>query len=211
MPVRIGGTKPGGGGRIRRQPQEHECRRSPARPLTCLACGPDEAPQPAHGAIRPGPAIISGAGDHGNGNQRRDPPPLPPAMELMQIILTHQPDETPAWIAADEGAEGVDRVARAKLPLDGGDANGKPSCHFPGRGDARFERCHLRRLLERIAGRNEPPDLIKAKRADRMNADPAMPAMRRVEGAAQEAGEGHAERIAWRRRGANAIDAWARI
>ena len=71
VPVRIGSAKAGGGGRIGRQSQEHECRQSPLRPLPRFGRGPDEAAQPAHGACRLGSAIISGPGDDGNRHQLR--------------------------------------------------------------------------------------------------------------------------------------------
>src|SRR3546814_15539768 len=36
------------GSHVGRKSQEHEGGRSPVRPMKLLACGPDEAPQPAH-------------------------------------------------------------------------------------------------------------------------------------------------------------------
>ena len=65
--------------------------------------------------------------------------------------------------------------------------------HPPRRGEPRFERRHvLRAFLQRIAGRDQPPHLVEAERAHRLEADVPVPAMRRIERAAEETDARHA-------------------
>ena len=60
------------------------------------------------------------------------------------------------------------------------------------RGQPRRQRRHSSLGLERISGRNQPPDLVQRQCIDHETADPAVPAMRGVETAAEQPGEGSA-------------------
>ena len=60
-----------------------------------------------------------------------------------------------------------------------------------------LERRHVgRALLERVAGRDQPPDLVEPERAHRGKADMPVPAMRRVERPAEETDARHALELA---------------
>ena len=195
MPVRLGLPQARCGSGIGLKAQQHERRRSPIRPVTRLTCGPDEAPQPRHCRSGSGHLIIAGARDHGNHNIPRDLPPVAPAVELGEIVGPHQPDEAAARIAALQPAKGVDRVARAELALDRGRADRRAARLFAGRGEAGGERGHSLGGLERVARRNQPPDLVESQCVDREQTDRAMAAMRRVERAAEQSGGGRSSQL----------------
>src|SRR4051794_16603419 len=94
-------------------------------------------------------------------------------------------------------ADRVDGVSRAGLPLEVADDDPGAARSLPRRFHARLERRHvLGALLERIAGRYQPPDLVEAKCAHGGKADAPVPAMRRIKGAAEEADARHARALA---------------
>src|SRR6185295_5884296 len=87
---------------------------------------------------------------------------------------------------------GVDREASAFPPFEIAGADACPPCHDRGLGKPRIEGCHVFDvLLERIAGRNQPPHLVQPKYPHRFKTDAPVPGMSRVEGAAEEADACH--------------------
>ncbi len=165
----------------------HERRWSPVRPVAALARGPDEAPQPAHGRRAMNPLTIAGSGDYGNGHDARNGAPALPLAELLQIVLTHQPDEAVAGIMAGERAQRIDGVARAELRLDRGGADRRTAGEFLGLSKARAKRRHVLARFQGVAGRHQPPDFVQPQRVVCGEADRAVAAMRGVERSAQQA------------------------
>src|SRR3546814_12893190 len=90
-----------------------------------MARRPDETPEPTHRNSEPGRVIIARTGDDGNRKQAGNFTPLPPAMKLLQIIRSHQPDEAPLGVAADQRADRIDGKPRAEIALDRGRSNGR--------------------------------------------------------------------------------------
>src|SRR3546814_18130587 len=90
-----------------------------------MARRPDETPEPTHRNSEPGRVIIARTGDDGNRKQAGNFTPLPPAMKLLQIIRSHQPDEAPLGVAADQRADRIDGNPRAEIALDRGRASGR--------------------------------------------------------------------------------------
>lgn len=171
-----------GGTRIGSKAQIHERWRSPIGPITRLACGPDKAPQPSHGRSGQGIIFIPGSRDHGNHNMPGDAPPVFPTVKLGEIVRSHDPDELSPGIAPDKLFQRFFRVNCTQFALDSGRTNTCAPRHFSGRPHSRVQRGHvLRALFQGIAGRNQPPDLVKAERIEREQADATMPAMGRVE------------------------------
>jgi hypothetical protein len=143
-----------------------------------------------------GVANIAWPRNNRNCNQPRYFAPLAPAVELRQIVRAHQPDEAVLRVAAAKGAEGVYRVSGAELPLDAGDADRRRVRSCQRRAVAAFKRRHPLRFLQRITGGDEPPHLVHPERLQRVEADPSMSAMGRIEGAAKEADRRHAPPLA---------------
>lgn len=186
MPGRVGGPKPRRRSRIGAKAQQHEGRQSPTRPFLRLACGPHGAPQPTHRRTCVSTCIITRTRDNRNRNLPGDMPPPFPAMELREIVGAHQPDEAMLGIQARQFGERIGGVAGLEPLLDRGDPDRRMPRHHPRRCHARPKRRHPRLVLQRIAGRDEPPHLVEPERPQRMERQPPMPAMRRIERAAEK-------------------------
>src|SRR3546814_2734804 len=68
----------------------------------------------SHRNSEPGVTIITRTRDNSNRKQTRYIAPIPPAVELRQIIGPHQPDEPPLGVSADQRAEGFYRISGAE-------------------------------------------------------------------------------------------------
>ncbi|PAV66666.1 hypothetical protein WR25_13309 [Diploscapter pachys] len=190
VPVGIGRTDRGGGGRVGAEAQQHECRQTPRGPMLRLACGPLEAPQPTHRDTREGLVVIPRTRDHRNRHRAGDLAPPAPAMKLRQIVRPHQPDELPPGVTPLQLAQRVERVARIEPRLDIARPDRRPPRHPLGRREPRRQRRHVARAaLQRIARRHQPPRLVELQRPDRGERDRPMPAMRRVERSTEQAGD----------------------
>src|SRR3546814_8727760 len=64
----------------------------------------------------------------------------------------------------------IDGIARAELGLDSGRADRRTPRHPLGRGEAGGQRRHALRGLQRIAGRDEPPQFVEVERVDGVQA-----------------------------------------
>ena len=200
VPVGVKRAQGSGGRRIGRQAKQQNRRCTPIRPVACLARRSDEPPQPAHRARRAGRAIIARAGNHRNWNDFRNPAPRFPVMELVNSVGPHQPDKAVLRVAADQSVQGVDGKTGALPGLEIADPDRRSPRHSPRRGKPRFERGHALGGLERVARRNQPPHFVEAERVQCRKADPAMPAVRRIERAAEKSDARHPpEPLAWRR------------
>ena len=122
-------------------------------------------------------------------NLSRNVAPAQPFMELHEIVCAHQPDEAVLWVSVGERPERVAGVAGACLALEIRQADRRARRHRLGRGEAGLERGHVAALLERIAGRDQPPHLVQCQRPGSEQADAPMPAMRGIEAAAKQSGE----------------------
>lgn len=180
IPVGIGPTKRRCGGWIGTKVQQHERRRSPMRPRFCAGDGSDESPQPCRCGARNSHSLIARTRDNRNRNHCRNPPPVAPAVELAEIIRAHDPNEPPFGITANQIGECVGCKARAHLGFDVRRFDDAPPRHFPRRSEAGREGGHAFNWFQRIARRHQPPDVIQPQRVSDKQADPPMPAMRRI-------------------------------
>jgi hypothetical protein len=185
-PVRIGPAYRRSRPRIGVESQCHKRWRAPPFRTTKTGNRPPELPQPGHRGAREGSGIIPRSGDNRNRHQLRDRTPVPPLVELGQIIGAHQPDESPLWIAPQQCAEGVGRVAGPQFALDRGDPDSRTAGLPLRRGDPRREGRHARCRLERITRRHQPPDLVERQRVHREKRNASVPAVRGVEAAAEQ-------------------------
>src|SRR5947209_1658782 len=97
------------------------------------------------------------------------------------------------WILPLEAAHSVHSEARAGALLEIADMDARPPRHRFGGGKARAERRHvLGAFLQRIPGGDQPPNLVQAKRTHRLMADVPVPAVGRIERAAEKADARHA-------------------
>src|SRR5690242_5773594 len=129
-----------------------------------------------------------------------------PAVEAREVVGAHDPDEGDAGAAALQPADGVIGVARADGSLDAGDDDAGMGGDAPGGAHPALERGQGVVVLERVAGRHQPPDAIEAEAAQGGQRGAAMALMRRVEAAAEQAdrhslGEGGQAREGRRRAG----------
>jgi hypothetical protein len=139
--------------------------------------------------------IVAGARQHCEGNSPRDLLPTAPARQLLENIGAHQPDEARARKPTQQAAQRLDRVARAEHRLDraGHDAS---SIRNRARGcQTLMERRHPALRLQRIARRNQQPDLIEPQSSSREFDDMAMAFMRRIERTAEQA-DAHSAAVA---------------
>ncbi len=150
-----------------------------ARPLERMA-------QRARRPARARPDIVSGSGMDGQGEHPRDLPPASPARQFVEQIGAHQPHEARAWKATLQRRDGVAAEAGAKLRLDPGRDDAAAIGDGPRRGEAGCERRHAGARLERVAGRDQKPDLIESQSAAALPGNQAVAGMRGVEGSAQE-------------------------
>src|SRR3546814_5431596 len=113
----------------------------------------------SHRNSEPGVTIITRTRDNSNRKQTRYIAPIPPAVELRQIIGPHQPDEPPLGVSADQRAEGFYRISGAEPLFDRGRANRRAARHHLRGTEARPKRGHAFPGLQRIARRHQPPQL----------------------------------------------------
>lgn len=132
------------------------------------------------------PIVIARARQHRERQQPDDFPPSAPARKLFQDIRAHDPDEPGVRKQADENLRGIDGIARPDGMLDS-------RCHHtPAVADARRpgqpirERRHASHRFQRIAGRDQQPNLIQPQPFQRQFGNVPMAGMRRVERSAQQ-------------------------
>ncbi len=96
------------------------------------------------------------------GMQVRDAAPVLPAVEAPQIVGPHHPDELHAGAAAHQELERVVGVARVDDSFETGHVDARMAGERARGGDALLERLQAAGVLERIAGRHQPPDCGRA-------------------------------------------------
>src|SRR6516164_9181519 len=92
-----------------------------------------------------------------------DRAPMPPAMELHEIVSAHDPDETDALSAPQDPGERVVRVAGANSPFNVGYEDARACAQAPGGVHAGAQPRQIRPRLERIPRRHQPPHAIEGK------------------------------------------------
>jgi len=135
---------------------------------------------------RQGAVSVGGTRQHRNLRCAGNPLPAAPVRKLLKIIRPHQPDEAGAGKPPAQRAQCVHRVARAEMALDvsrqDAPAIGDGACT----GQSGGERRHAGGRFQRIAGRDEQPDLVQPEPLQRELGDMAVAGMGRVETAAQQ-------------------------
>jgi hypothetical protein len=143
--------------------------------------------QAVRGAAGQGAVVIAWARQHRDRDVSGELQPATPAGELLQNVSAHQPDEPGAGEAAAEQVQRVDRVMGAEGGLnrtgDDAAAVGDPA----GGGQALLEWRHPAVRLQRIAWRDQQPDLVEPQASSGDVNDVAMARMGWIEGAAEQA------------------------
>ena len=183
-PAGIGGTQRARRAGIGVYGQQYQRRRTPLCPTLQTGLGAPKTPKPCHRGAREGTSIIARTRDDRNRHDPGQPAPVAPTVQLGQIIRPHQPYKAVFRPTPSDPRQGIDGVARAQFALHGGDANQRPPRLAPRRGVAFGQRRHTLRVLQRVAGADQPPHFVQPQRRDGREADPPMPAMRGVKAAA---------------------------
>src|ERR1051325_1099536 len=127
------------------------------------------------------------AGEYGNREGAENLLPTQPIWELHEVIATHQPDETRPRKAPPQRLYGVRGVGGAELGFDIADPDSAVGGgDFPGLLQPLGERRHPGDRFERVLRRHQPPDFIEIEPLQRLAADMQVPAMRRIERAAEQ-------------------------
>jgi hypothetical protein len=143
--------------------------------------------------------IITGAAKHGNWNEAEKRLPLPPQMNLREIIRPHQPNKACLGECLAQGSERIDGITGSQFGFESGR-------HYrrlvreqaPRRPQAARQRSHAGGGLEWVLGTDQPPDFIEPQMPKGIKAHLEMALMRGVKRAAQKANRfmGVARRVA---------------
>ena len=129
---------------------------------------------------------IAGARQHDKGQSTHDILPAPPSRQLRQDIGPHDPDEANTREAAQQQPQCVDRVACTECRLDPAGNNAPPVRETPSAVQAFCERRHATGGFQRIAGRDQEPNLVQTKVPTRQIRHMPMPGVGRIERAPQQ-------------------------
>ena len=127
-----------------------------------------------------GPKFASRPHDNRDWIVLDDPAPLAPMVETCKIVGTHDPDEVDAGIERPHRFQRVSRESGSQFTLQVGH-------HQPGMPGAPVRSLHplrhrSRRIrLERVARRDQPPDLVQPAPFERLQRDVKMARMRGIE------------------------------
>ena len=91
----------------------------------------------------------------------RDPLPVLPAMELREIVGAHDPYEAQAGSAAAQIIDRVDSVTCSDDGFETGDVDARIGGHVASRCARSSSSCRSAIVLQRIAGRHQPPDAVE--------------------------------------------------
>jgi hypothetical protein len=123
---------------------------------------------------------------------------MTPVVKIWQSVASEQPNEPVAGVPGLQFPHRINGVACPSAGFEVADADGGAARLLFGRRETGFEGRHiLSALLERVARRDQPPDLVEPEFAHGGQADVPVPAMRRIERAAEEADARHARQLAW--------------
>ena len=204
VPVRVERAQGGGRAWVGWQAKKGDRRCTPLRPLFRLAERADEPPQPPHRTRASGRGSITRARNDRNRHQSCDLPPRAPLVKLWQNVLTYDPDETETRVSTSQLRQRIDGEAGAGAALEIEHPNWSPRRHRSCGGKARLDWRHVGgRGLQRIARGDQPPHFVEPQGVERAKADPPVPAMRGIEGAAEKPDARHERaRLARSRRAA---------
>src|ERR1700719_3432570 len=134
--------------------------------------------------------------DHGDRNLGSDAPPVLPAVELREIVSAHDPDKAQAGSAAAQISHSVYRISRSDDGFETADIDARIAGHLARGLGAFLEIVQRSAILQRGAGRHQPPAPIDLQSLDRKQADGAMGNMGRIERAAEQP-NAHTVGIKW--------------
>ena len=167
-PSAAAGPDRGRGGRMRAEADEHPGRRRRRGHLGRARLRQPDAGERARGLTRQRPVRIGMALEDRNGAAVQDPPPVPPARQLEEVVGTHQPYEA----MARPPAETLQRVDGETGSEPGLERHG-PACAGAGSDGrrappARPEAPCRHGRLQRILRRDQPPDLVQTEALQRL-------------------------------------------
>ena len=111
-------------------------------------------------------------------------------MNLLQVVGAHDPDETYPGKATLELCQGIRRPARAEQRFHGADLQPGVARDALGAGEALVQGRHVRRVLQRVLRADQQPDFVQLQAPHGLQSNVRMPAVRRIEGATQQADMG---------------------
>src|SRR5260370_38487884 len=97
---------------------------------------------------------------HRDRDQFRNAAPLLPAVERAQIVSPHDPDKMDPRAVRYQISDDVVRITYADLGFDAGNLHAGMTGELACRRHALIERSKSRGVLERLAGRYQPPHLV---------------------------------------------------
>lgn len=106
-------------------------------------------------------------------------------MDLRKIIRPHQPDKAHARIARAQRCNRLRRISCAQMGLDVRHVHVRMPHQITRIRHTLSQRCRPLRL-QRIAGRDKPPDPVQPEPLQRLARDVHMPRMRRIKRSAQQ-------------------------
>src|ERR1700691_4187385 len=124
--------------------------------------------------------------DDSDGHHLGDVAPALPAMEAAQNVGAHDPNEMHAGAAPDQISDGLVGVTGAELGFEVSDVDARMVRQSARGSKARGERGKAARVLERIAGCDQPPHAIETEPLHGEQAGGAVRRVWRIEGAAEQ-------------------------
>ncbi len=112
--------------------------------------------------------------------------PLPPMVNLFQIIGPHQPNKFGAWKSFVQCRQCIGSIARADPGFEIGDFDLAVTGDSFGIAQSHRKRGHTARGFQRILRRDKPPNLVQIQTLQGFEADVTMTPMGRVERSPQK-------------------------
>ena len=112
--------------------------------------------------------------------------PLLPAMETPQIVRAHDPDESDAGAPGQQPRYRIVSVSRLNDSFETGDVDARMAGERACGRNSFGERSKATRILQWVAGCNQPPDAIELETLEREESRCKMGLMRRIECSAEQ-------------------------
>ena len=170
-------------GNMEERPCRRRCQNQPSGALLRNA-GAGESPRglPSHRCKR-----ISGTVKNRNADGVKNFLPCRPAIDLTEVVRTHQPHEAPAWKPAHQGAQCVRCQRAGQQSLQSRDPEPRMPRQVPGPRQAIGQPPHTRLRLQRILRTYQPPDLIQTQSLQRLHRNVDVSRVCGIEGPAKQA------------------------
>src|SRR5260370_3333359 len=123
---------------------------------------------------------------HGDRDQFRNAAPLLPAVERAQIVGSHDPDKMDPRAVRYQISDDVVRITYADRGFDAGNLHAGMTGELACRRHALIERSKSRGVLERIAGRDQPPHLVERQSFHGQQASGKMRRARRIDTSSEQ-------------------------